>query len=195
MPASSRQIADPLRLLDCSPITDGAATVILANEQVPKRFDNPIWLIGSGHATDKLALHDRASLTELAATKKAVADAYTQSGLSPDKIRLAEVHDCFSINGLIALEDLGFCEKGRGGKFVENGNIKRGARVSINTSGGLKAKGHPVGATGISQIIEVVEQLRGKASQRQVDTSHGLTHNVGGSGATAVVNIFGREPR
>jgi len=190
---NSPPVADPLRLLDCSPVSDGAAAVIIASEDAAKRFENPIWLIGSGQATDNLALHDRKSLTSLRATKIAAKKAYEQAGISPEKIDVAEVHDCFSINGLIALEDLGFCERGKSGKFVEDGNIERGAAVSINTSGGLKAKGHPVGATGISQIIEIVKQLRGECGKRQVPAEFGLTHNVGGTGATVVVNIFGKE--
>jgi len=186
-------IADPLHLLDCSPITDGAAAIVLASERVAKKFDNPVWILGSGQASDTLALHDRKSLTELFATKMAAHKAYKQAGLQPKDIELVEVHDCFSINGIISLEDLGFCPKGYGGKFVEEGNIIRGGPLSVNTSGGLKAKGHPVGATGISQIIEIVEQLRGTAGKRQVDVNYGLAQNVGGSGATAVVSIFGKE--
>ncbi len=190
----SALVADPLRLLDCSPITDGAAAVIVASKDIAKKFKNPIWLLGSGQATDALALHDRKSLTSLRAAKIAAKQAYKQSRTVPEKIDVAEVHDCFSINGLIALEDLGFCGVGKSGKFIEEGNIKRGAAVSINTSGGLKAKGHPVGATGVSQIVEIVKQLRGDAKKRQVHADFGLTHNVGGSGATVVVNILGKDP-
>jgi len=188
-------IADPLHLLDCSPITDGAAVVVLASEDAVKKLDveKPVWVLGSGQASDTLALHDRKSLTELLATKVAARKAFEQARLQPKDIQIVEVHDCFSINGIMSLEDLGFCKKGEGGKFVEEGNITRGGYLSVNTSGGLKAKGHPVGATGISQIIEIVEQLRGEAGKRQVDAEYGLTQNVGGSGATAVVSIFGKE--
>jgi len=191
----SPMIADPLHLLDCSPITDGAAVVVLASEDVVKKLkiENPVWVIGSGQASDTLALHDRKSLTEMFATKVAVHNALKQAKIDINKIKLAEVHDCFSIAGLIALEDLGFCEKGQGGRFIEDGNIELGSTVSVNTDGGLKAKGHPVGATGISQIIEIVEQLRGRAGKRQVESDYGLTHNVGGTGATVVVNIFAKE--
>jgi len=191
----SPMIADPLHLLDCSPITDGAAVVVLASEDVVKKLkiENPVWVVGSGQASDTLALHDRKSLTEMFATKVALHNALKQAKIDINKIKLAEVHDCFSIAGLIALEDLGFCEKGQGGRFIEDGNIELGSTVSVNTDGGLKAKGHPVGATGISQIIEIVEQLRGRAGKRQVESDYGLTHNVGGTGATVVVNIFAKE--
>jgi acetyl-CoA C-acetyltransferase len=190
----SPMIADPLRLLDCSPITDGGAAVILVSEDLAKSFDNPVWLLGSGQASDTLALHDRASLTEMLATRVAAKKAYEQAGLGPDKIDIAEVHDCFSINEILAIEDLGFCEKGQGGKFVEEGKISRDGEKPINTTGGLKSVGHPVGATGIRQIVDLARQLRGQAGQLQVKgTNTGLALNIGGSGATAVVNILGNE--
>jgi acetyl-CoA C-acetyltransferase len=191
---NSSMIADPLTLLDCSPITDGAAAVILASEEVAKRFENPIWIMGSAQASDTLALHDRKSMTEIAATKHAVANAYKESGLSPDKIDLAEVHDCFSINEIIAIEDLGFVEKGKGGRFVEEGHIARNGQKPINPTGGLKSIGHPVGATGIRQIADIVMQLRGSYGPLQVKGARtGLALNIGGSGATSVVNIFGNQ--
>jgi len=192
---NSPLIADPLHLLDCSPITDGAASVLLATEDFikKKKIKNPIWVLGSGQSSDTVALQDRKSLTSMFVTIDAAKKAYKQSGLKPKDIKIAEVHDCFSINGLVAIEDLGFCKKGEGGKFIEDGNISLGSTVSINTSGGLKAKGHPVGATGISQIIEIVKQLRGECEKRQVDAKYGLTHNIGGSGASCLVHIFGKE--
>lgn len=190
----SPMIADPLRLLDCSPITDGAAAVILASEKAAKSFDNPVWILGSGQASDTLALHSRAKLTEMLATKVASKKAYEQAGLGPEKIDIAEVHDCFSINEILAIEDLGFCEKGLGGKFVEEGKISRDGERPINTTGGLKSVGHPVGATGIRQIVDLTKQLRGRYGPMQVkNVNTGLALNVGGSGATAVVNILGRE--
>ncbi len=190
----SPMIADPLRLLDCSPITDGAAAVIIASEEVAKKFENPIWLAGTGQASDTLALHDRKTLIEVNATKVAAKHAYEQAGLTPDKIDLAEVHDCFSINEILAIEDLGFCEKGKGGRFVEEGKIARDGEKPINPTGGLKSIGHPVGATGIRQIADIVKQLRGEAGPLQVKgASTGLALNIGGSGATAVVNIFKKE--
>ncbi len=187
-------ISDPLRLLDCSPITDGAAAVILVSEKIAKRFENPIWILGSGQASDTLALHHRKSMTELVATKVAAKKAYEQAGLKPKNIDLAEVHDCFSINEIIAIEDLGFCDKGKGGKFVEDGKIARDGEKPINPTGGLKSIGHPVGATGVRQIADVVKQLRGEYGNLQVkDARFGLALNIGGSGATSVVNIFGRD--
>jgi len=191
---NSTMIADPLTLLDCSPITDGAAAVIIASEEVAKQFENPIWLMGSAQASDTLALHDRKSMVELAATKHAVKKAYEESGLSPDRIDLAEVHDCFSINEIIAIEDLGFTEKGKGGKFVEDGHIAREGQKPINPTGGLKSIGHPVGATGVRQIADIVTQLRGKYGPLQIKGANtGLALNIGGSGATSVVNIFGNQ--
>jgi len=191
---NSTMIADPLTLLDCSPITDGAAALIIASEDVAKQFENPIWLMGSSQASDTLALHDRKSMVELSATKHAVKRAYEQSGLSPDRIDLAEVHDCFSINEIIAIEDLGFVEKGKGGRFVEDGHIAREGQKPINPTGGLKSIGHPVGATGIRQVADIVTQLRGKYGPLQVKGAKtGLALNIGGSGATSVVNIFGNQ--
>ncbi len=187
----SAMIADPLHLLDCSPITDGAAAVILANEKVAKQFPNPIWIAGGGHATDSVALHDRKSFTELQVTKVASKLAYDQAGLTPSKIDLAEVHDCFSINEILAIEDLGFCKKGEGGKFVEAGKISREGERPINTMGGLKSIGHPVGATGIRQIADLVRQLRGQAGPLQIKGARtGLALNIGGSGASGVVHIL-----
>jgi len=190
----SPMIADPLRLLDCSPITDGASAVILASEEAAKRFEKPVWIAGSGQASDALALHDRSSLTELNATKVAAKMAYEQAGLRPENIDFAEVHDCFSINEILAIEDLGFCEKGSGGKFVEDDKIARNGEKPINPTGGLKSIGHPVGATGVRQIADVVRQLRGDYGKLQVNKSDiGLALNIGGSGATAAVHILRRN--
>ncbi|MBI5061619.1 MAG: thiolase domain-containing protein [Candidatus Aenigmarchaeota archaeon] len=185
-------IAEPLGLLDCSPISDGAAAVILVNDKLARRFENPIWVAGTGHGTDTVALHDRRSLVEMMATKQAAKQAYDMSGLRPDNIDVVEVHDCFSINEVIAVEDLGFCNKGDGGKFVEDGGIGIDGERPVNTTGGLKAIGHPVGATGVRQIVDVVRQLRGD-SFNQIASNHGLTLNIGGSGATSIVNIFTKE--
>ncbi|MBI4164042.1 MAG: thiolase domain-containing protein [Candidatus Aenigmarchaeota archaeon] len=193
---TSTMISDPLRLLDCSPITDGSAAVVLASEEAVKKLgiENPVWILASGQASDTLALHDRKSFTEMAATKFAAKTAYTKAGLTPEKIDVAEVHDCFSINEILAIEDLGFCKKGEGGKFVEQGKIAIGGERPINTMGGLKSIGHPVGASGIRQIIDLTTQLRGRAGKLQVNGAKvGLAQNVGGSGATAVVNILGVE--
>jgi len=191
---NSTMVADPLTLFDCSPITDGAAALILCKAELAKKYvDDPVYIVGSGQASDTLALHDRKSLTTLDATVKAAQEAYKQTGLTPKDIDLAEVHDCFTIAEIVATEDLGFCKKGEGGKLLDENATAIGGRIPINTSGGLKAVGHPVGATGIKQAVEMVLQLRGKAGKRQVkDAKTGLIHNVGGSGATAVVHIFSR---
>lgn len=189
---NSPLIADPLRLLDCSPITDGAAAVILASEKAAKKFENPVWILGSGQASDTLALHNRESLTGMLATRIAARKAYEQAGLKPEDIDMAEVHDCFSIAEVIAYEGLGFADTGKARKLLINNETTIGGRIPVNTDGGLKL-GHPVGATGIKQIIEVVKQLRGNAITQIKDAKTGLTHNVGGSGATALVHILGRE--
>ena len=185
-------IADPLRLLDCSPITDGASAVILASEKVAKKFKNPIWIIGSGQASDTLALHNRKSLTEMPAAQIAAGKAYEQAKLKPDDIDTAEVHDCFSIAEILAYEDLGFAGKGKGKELLLNNEVTIGGRIPVNTDGGLKM-GHPVGATGIKQIVEIVKQLRGEASNQVKNARFGLAHNVGGSGASCLVHILGRE--
>ncbi|RLG57662.1 MAG: thiolase domain-containing protein [Hadesarchaea archaeon] len=184
----------PLKLLDCSPITDGAACVILAPAEKARKFtDTPILVAGTGQASDSISLHSRASLTSLRAAREAAKMAYKASGIEPKDVDLAEVHDCFTIAEIIAIEDLGFCKKGEGGKVTQEGETAIGGRIPVNTSGGLKGKGHPVGATGIAQAAEIVQQLRGEAGKRQVKGAEiGLTHNVGGSGGTAVVHIFRR---
>lgn len=191
----SLMIADPLTLLDCSPITDGAAAIVMVSEKLAKNFTNPIWVLGSGQASDTLALHDRKSMTEMVATKVAARHAYEQAGLEPNDMDLAEVHDCFSINEIIAVEDLGFCEKGKGGKFVEEGNIAIGGKIPVNTTGGLKSIGHPVGATGIRQLVDITRQLRGElpAPIQVRGARRGIALNIGGSGATAVVTILGKD--
>ena len=189
---NSPMIADPLTLLDCSPLTDGAAAVILASEEVARKLDNPVWVLSSSQASDTVALHDRPSMTEIGATKVASRIAYQETGLQARDMDLIEVHDCFSINEIIALEDLGFCEKGKGGKFVEDGNITRDGQMPTNTTGGLKSIGHPVGATGIRQIADLTAQLRGKCGPLQISGARtGMALNIGGSGATSVVTILG----
>jgi len=191
---NSSMVADPLTLFDCSPITDGAAALILCKAELAKKYvDDPIYIVSSGQASDTLALHDRRSLTTLDATVKAAQEAYKQAGITAKDIDLAEVHDCFTIAEIVATEDLGFCKKGDGGKLLDERATEIEGRIPVNTSGGLKAVGHPVGATGIKQAVEVVLQLKGQAGKRQVKNAKiGLTHNVGGSGATAVVHIFSR---
>jgi len=191
---NSSPVALPLKLLDCSPITDGAACVIVAPAEKARKFnDTPILIAGTGQASDSISLHSRPSLTGLRATSEAAKKAYKMAGVGPNDIDLAEVHDCFTIAEIMAIEDLDFCKKGEGGKVTQEGETAIGGRISVNTSGGLKGKGHPVGATGIAQAVEIVQQLRGEAGKRQVNgVEVGLTHNVGGSGGTAVVHIFRR---
>ncbi len=190
----SPPITSPLKLLDCSPITDGAACIILAPAEIAREYtDTPIIVSGTGQASDTLSLHDRSSLVSLRASTRAAEMAYKMAGVEPSDIDLAEVHDCFTIAEIMAIEDLGFCKKGEGGKLTEEGETALDGRIPINTSGGLKGKGHPVGATGIAQAVEMVTQLRGEAGKRQVDGAEiGVIHNVGGSGGTAVVHVLKR---
>ena len=194
---SGFMVADPLTLYDCCPTSDGASCVILAADHVVRKFtDDPVWIRSSGAASDHLALHDRPSATQLLATQKASRNAYSAAGLTSKNIDLAEVHDCFTIAELMATEDLGFSKQGHGGAFAREGlGVRNEGPVCINPSGGLKSKGHPLGATGTGQAVEVFKQLRGTVEDsRQVrDAEIGLTHNVGGSGATCAVHIFGRD--
>ena len=190
---NSAMVADPLRLFDCSPITDGSAAVVLVSENIAKKHDKPTWVLASEIGTDTIALHGRASLVEMNSVKNAAKLAYLNSALTPEKIDVAEVHDCFSINEILGLEDLGFCKKGSGGKFVEDGEVRIGGAIPTNTMGGLKAYGHPVGATGIRQIVDITRQLRGESYNQVKGALTGLALNVGGSGATATVHILGNE--
>jgi len=189
---SSPMVADPLHLLDCSPITDGAAALILAPLDIAKKYsDSPIKIIASAQASDTISIHNRKRFDALPAAIHAARQAYKMAGIEPKDIDVAEVHDCFTIAEIMAIEDLGFFEKGEGGKASEDGLTAIDGEIPVNTSGGLKAKGHPVGATGVAQINEIVMQLRGEAGKRQVENAEiGLTHNVGGSGGTAVVHIL-----
>jgi acetyl-CoA C-acetyltransferase len=194
---ASRVVASPLKIYDCALVTDGASCVILTKPETAKRFtDQPVHIIGTGQASDTIGLYERQSLTSLQAAKLAAKTAYDMAAVTPEGIDVAEVHDCFTIAEIIAYEDLGFCNAGKGGKLAENGETCLGGRLPVNTSGGLKAKGHPVGATGTAQAYEVYLQLTGQADRRQVkDAKTGLTHNVGGSGATAAVHIYRSEPQ
>lgn len=191
---ASRTVATPLKVFDCSLITDGASCVVLSKPELASKFtDQPIHIIGTGQASDTIGLYERETLTSLKAAKIAAKTAYNMAKVSPEEVDLAEVHDCFTIAELIAYEDLGFCSPGESGKLAENGETCLGARLPVNASGGLKSKGHPVGATGTAQAYEIYLQLTGQAEQRQVKNACiGLTHNVGGSGATATVHIYRR---
>jgi len=192
--SSNPIIAYPLRLFDCSLITDGAACLFLAAEDKARNFtDTPIWIAGSGQGSAPLSVHDREEITSFIATKEAARQAYEMAGMGPEDIQIAEVHDCFTIAELLAMEDLGFYEKGKAAEAVKNGESKLDGRLPINTSGGLKSKGHPVGATGAAQAVEIFKQMRGIAERnRQVkfDVERAITHNLGGSGASCVVTIY-----
>jgi len=186
-------IADPLTILDCSPITDGAAAVILCPLEIAKKVSRKplVKVAGSGQASDTLALHQRKDITYLAATEAAARIAYDMAGVGPSDIDLIEAHDCFTIAEIMAIEALGLVEKGKGGHATAKGETAIGGRIPVNASGGLKSKGHPVGATGVGQICEVTEQLRGDSGERQVKgAKRGLTQNIGGTGASCVVHIL-----
>ena len=192
---NSTKVASPLNILDCSPVSDGAAAVIVCPAEDAKKYtDTPIYVKASTQASDTIALHSRKSLTTIESTINASRKAYDIAGIEAKDVDIAEVHDCFSINGLLAIEDLGFFKKGEGGKAIEDGLIERDGQVAVNTSGGLKARGHPLGATGIAQAAEVTWQLRGEADKRQVDGAEiGLTQNIGGTGGTVAVHILSRN--
>ncbi len=190
---NSPLIAEPLRLFDCSPITDGAAALILVSDKIAKKAKNPVRVLGSGQGSDTLSLYERQSITEMLSTKLAAKQAFEEAKIDKEKIDVIEVHDCFTINEILCIEDLGFCEKGKGGKFVENGEMSLNGSLPTNTTGGLKACGHPVGATGVRQICDIVRQIRGDSINQLKGVKYGLNLNIGGSGATAVVNIFGGE--
>lgn len=189
---SAPLVADPLRLFDCCPVSDGAASLILAGEDVASRFtDTPVWVAGDGAGSDALALQDRASMCRLAATRTAAAEAFKRAGIARADVDFLELHDCFTIAELMALEDLGFAEPGGAAELTLTGATRLGGALPVNPDGGLKAKGHPIGATGASQAYEAFVQLRGKAGERQVRGAEtALTHNVGGSGASATVTVF-----
>ena len=178
-------VASPLRLYDCSVSVNGAAAIILSNEKTDVK------IAGSGLATDYLAAFDRDDMTTWNATKEAAAQAYKQANCTPQDIDVAEVHDAFTIVELIAYEDLGFAKKGEGATLIRDGTTKIGGKLPVNTSGGLKAKGHPISPTGVSQAVEIVNQLRNKCGERQVaNAKRGLTQNIGGAGGTISVHIF-----
>ncbi len=191
----SRPVAWPLKLFDCSLISDGASCLVITRPDIARRFtDTPVDIVGTGQASETIGLYERDDITFMQVARLAAKQAYEMSDKTPRSIDVAEVHDCFTIAEIIAYEDLGFCAPGEGGKLIEKGETQLGGRIPVNTSGGLKAKGHPVGATGTAQSCEVYIQLTGQAGRRQVnDASTGLTHNIGGSGATGVVHIYQRR--
>lgn len=193
---NSRSIARPLNLLDCCPISDGCACVILASKEAARRFSSkPIDIVASAHTTG--TYDDDKEITSFEATRRGAKQAYEMAGLGPQDIDVAEVHDCFTIAEIIHYEDLSFCKKGEGGPFVEAGHSQIGGKTPVNPSGGLLSKGHPIGATGLAQIVEIVEQLRGQCGPRQVqDAKVGMAHCLGGfmhgDVCNAAIHIFKR---
>ena len=192
---NSVMIADPLRILDCSPISDGAAAAIICPVEMARSMNKPIIkIIGTGHATDRIAISTRKDITWLEATYQAAKQAYAMADKKPEDINIFEVHDCFTIAEICVMEALGIVEKGKGGDAVEQGLTSLEGKSPVNPSGGLKSKGHPVGATGVAQVVEIVKQLRGEADERQVkDVRVAMAQNMGGSGGSTVVHIFERE--
>jgi acetyl-CoA C-acetyltransferase len=192
---NGRPVAEPLNLYDCSLISDGAAAVILcAADRAGDFTDKPVTVLGVAQASDWLALDQKPDITTFAAVREAARKAYEMAGVGPRQIEFAELHDCFTIAEIVALEDLGLVERGRGGYFSAEGCTRRSGPMPVNASGGLKSKGHPVGATGVGQLCDLVQQLRGEAGERQLKRhSLGLAQNLGGSGASCVVTILGRE--
>jgi acetyl-CoA C-acetyltransferase len=191
---SSQPVAWPLKLYDCCPRSDGASCIVLTSPKIAKKFtDTPVNIIGSGHAQDTLSLSDRENFSTMQVTRLASQQAYSMAKVTPQRIDVAEVHDCFTIAEIMAYEDLGFCKPGEGGKLIDEGQTYIGAKIPVNTSGGLKAKGHPVGATGVAQACEIFLQLTNQAGKRQVAGAQiGLTQNVGGAASTGLVHVYQR---
>jgi len=189
---NSAVVASPLKLYDCCPFSDGASSVILCNEKFAKDHTKDyIRVIGSGRGGSPAALQGREHLTTIPSTKIAAEAAYKMAGITPKDIDFAEVHDCFTIAEIVDTEDLGFFEKGKGVEGVREGQTARNGSIPINPSGGLKSKGHPIGATGVGQVVEVFDQLTGKAGERTIkDAKIGLTQNFGATGASCAVHIF-----
>ena len=191
----SDKIASPLQVYDCCANADGAACVILACEERAMEISHKtVWLDGMGCATASMSVLRRPNLVGLPSAEAAAAEAYQMAGVTAEDIKLAEVHDCFTIAEIMAYEDLGFCKKGEGGKFIADRQSYIGGKVAVNVDGGLKAKGHPIGATGVSMTYEIAKQLRGEAGERQVPNADvGLTHNVGGIGQYCFVQVLRRN--
>lgn len=192
---SSPVLVDPVRLMDCCPMGDGSAAIVLCAEDSPmaKKVENKVRVLGLGCASDTIAMQHRKSFTELEASKVAAAQAYKMSGLQPKDIDVVEIHDAFTVMGLLGLEDFGFVKKGEAGKFVEKGEIGLKGSLPTNTFGGLKARGHPAGATGLYQISELYWQLTNKAGKNQItDAKHALAQNIGGAGTLITATILGQ---
>jgi acetyl-CoA C-acetyltransferase len=190
----SAKVADPLNVLDCSPITDGAAAVVLADLATAKKLakGRPVVKVaGIGVASDRIALHDRPDMTTIPATTEAGRRALAMAGRKTADVQVVELHDCFTIAEIVVLESLGLCPPGKGGEQAPSGRTALGGALPVNPSGGLKSKGHPVGATGIAQIVELATQLRGEAGPRQVKGARvALAQNMGGTGASSVVTVL-----
>ena len=191
---NSAMLADPLRVLHSAPVTDGAAGLVMCREDLVKKYtDTPIYIESSAQRTDTLALHDRKSITTFNSVVSSTKAALKEASLELKDIDVLELHDSFTIGEIMLTEDVGIAKKGEGGKALEEGITQIGGKFPVNTSGGLKARGHPIGATGVAQIVELVLQLRGDAEKRQVDGAEkGLAVNIGGTGATSIVHIVGR---
>jgi acetyl-CoA C-acetyltransferase len=185
-------VASPLKFLDCCPFSDGASAIILCNEEFAKKSGKPyIEVIGSGRGASPAAVQSREDITTIPSTILAAKQAYKMAGITPKDIDFAEVHDCFTIAEIIDIEDLGFFPKGTAARAVTEGATRRNGEIPINPSGGLKSKGHPIGATGVGQVVEVFEQFTGKAGERTIQNAEtALTHNFGATGASAAVHIF-----
>ena len=192
----SPYVAEPLKVLDCSTPADGAAALVLCDAEKARSYsDSPIYILASSLASDALSLHSRRDITTMDATVEAARKAFRAARIEPSQVKVAEVHDIYTISEIVSIEDLGFFKKGGGGKATEEGETEIGGKVAVNPSGGLKACGHPPGATGIRQAVEIVLQLRGEAGKRQVQNAEiGISHNIGGTGGTAVVHIFSPSP-
>src|SRR2546426_12323376 len=193
---ASQVVSWPLKLYDSCPISDGSAAVILASEETAKRLsDTPIWIRGIGFSSDSANLSKRDDYVGLAASVDASRRAYSLARVTPDEIDVATCHDCFTIAEIMAYEDLGFCKKGEGAKLLREGQTELGGRHPVNLDGGLKAKGHPIGATGVSMMVEISKQLRGEAGSHQTPIKHGIgmVHNVGGTGHYCYVTILSRS--
>ena len=192
---ASEEVSTPFQVYDCCANADGAACVILASEGRAKEISKkPVWLDGMGCATASMSVLRRPNLVGLPSAEKAGQEAYRMAGVEAKDIKVAEVHDCFTVAEIMAYEDLGFCKKGEGGPFISDRQTHIGGKVAVNVDGGLKAKGHPIGTTGVSMTYEIAKQLRGECGDRQVpDADIGLTHNVGGIGQYCFVQVLRRE--
>jgi acetyl-CoA C-acetyltransferase/acetyl-CoA acyltransferase len=184
-------VADPFRLMDCCPFSDGASAVVVVSDELADSYDAPVDVTGVGHATDVVPIGDKASLTATQAARDAATTAYRQADIDANDADFAEVHDCFTGAEVLASEAIGFAPDGEGGVYAAEGRTSLGGDCPINPSGGLKAKGHPIGATGTAQIVELTEQIRGTVGERQVpDANTGVAHNLGGDAATTVVSVL-----